>query len=76
MGVKLTKIVLPKKEDNGYDQPLMFFNKLTLIGGACCVFMKLIERPIWLLPSKISLIQDTERKAHLTTMSASVGTAT
>ena len=39
------KIVVPKNKIRAMSNPEFFFSKLILIEKACCVYIKLIERP-------------------------------
>ena len=39
------KIVVPKNKIRAMSNPDFFFSKLTMIRRACCVYIKLIERP-------------------------------
>ena len=42
---EVMKIFVPKNKIMAMSNPEFFFSKLTLIRRACCVYIKLIERP-------------------------------
>ena len=42
---ELMKIFVPKNKIMAMSNPEFFFSKLTPIRRACCVYIKLIERP-------------------------------
>ena len=80
-GGKVNKNIFTEKQDNGYDQPLMFWTSWPWWDELAIFKWSWWEGPfghfdaLTGIPSKISLVQNTDRKAHSAIMDASVGAA-